>query len=178
MTNPFGDTVTQLLKEASGSIPYNLPDESIYLESVRGLRSELDTIIAAASPSVPTEGGTGLTTYVVGDILYASDTDILSALAGNVTTTKKFLTQTGDSIRSAAPGWATIVNSDIAESTVTQHEAALTILASQVDMAVINTPAFTTSQHLQDVFHSSGWISGGVISNDGSANIDVKQVRD
>ncbi|KKK73867.1 hypothetical protein LCGC14_2889510, partial [marine sediment metagenome] len=40
-------------------------------------------------------------------------------------------------------------------------------------MAVISTPAFTTVQHVQDVFHSSGWISGGVLSDDGSQNIDV-----
>ncbi|KKM03805.1 hypothetical protein LCGC14_1770760 [marine sediment metagenome] len=66
-----------------------------------------------------------------------------------------------------------IANAQVPESAVTQHEAALTILSSQVDMAVIDTPAFTTVQHLQDVFHSSGWISGGVLSNDGSANIDV-----
>ncbi|KKL45115.1 hypothetical protein LCGC14_2358940, partial [marine sediment metagenome] len=46
MTSPFGEVVGQLLKEASGSIPYNLPEESIYLESVRGLRDELDSIVA------------------------------------------------------------------------------------------------------------------------------------
>ena len=46
MSNPFGDVVSQLLKEASGSIPYNIPDESINLESVKGLRSELDNIVA------------------------------------------------------------------------------------------------------------------------------------
>ena len=46
MSDPFGGAVSQLLREASGSIPYNIPDESIYLESVRGLRSELDDIIS------------------------------------------------------------------------------------------------------------------------------------
>ncbi|KKL61183.1 hypothetical protein LCGC14_2197890, partial [marine sediment metagenome] len=49
MTNPFGSVVGQLLSEADGSIPYNLPEESIYLESVRGLRTELDSIVAGDS---------------------------------------------------------------------------------------------------------------------------------
>ena len=46
MTDPFGNVVGQLLKESSGSIPYNLPEESIFLESVRGLRTELDQVQA------------------------------------------------------------------------------------------------------------------------------------
>ncbi|KKK92875.1 hypothetical protein LCGC14_2698540, partial [marine sediment metagenome] len=65
-----------------------------------------------------------------------------------------FLTQVGDGSLSAAPSWSRIAGSD-------------------VDMAVIGTPAFTTVQHVQDVFHSSGWISGGVLSDDGSQNINV-----
>ena len=44
MSDPFGGAISQLLREASGSIPYNLPDESINLESIRGLRTELDEV--------------------------------------------------------------------------------------------------------------------------------------
>ncbi len=52
-------------------------------------------------------------TATTGDILYASATNTWSNLAGNTTTTKKFLTQTGDGVNSAAPGWNTIVTGDI-----------------------------------------------------------------
>ena len=45
MSDPFGGAISELLREASGSIPYNLPDESINLESIRGLRTELDVVV-------------------------------------------------------------------------------------------------------------------------------------
>jgi len=44
VSNPFGSVIGQLLLEADGSIPYNIPDESINLESVKGLRTELDDL--------------------------------------------------------------------------------------------------------------------------------------
>ena len=40
-------------------------------------------------------------------------------------------------------------------------------------MAVVGSPTFTTIQHMQDVFHSSGWVSGGVLSDAGGGDIDV-----
>ncbi len=58
-------------------------------------------------------GGTGITTYTTGDLLYSSAVNTLSKLAGNTTTTKKFLTQTGDGTNSAAPAWGTVSASDI-----------------------------------------------------------------
>ena len=50
-------------------------------------------------------GGTGESTYALGDTLYASATNNLAKLAGNITTTQKFLSQTGDGSISAAPSW-------------------------------------------------------------------------
>lgn len=54
------------------------------------------------------EGGTGLSSFSLGDFLYASAANVLSALAGNSTATKKFLTMT-----SSTPGWNTISGSDL-----------------------------------------------------------------
>lgn len=65
-------------------------------------------------------GGTGIGTYVVGDILYASATNALSALAGNITTGKQFLSQTGSGAASAAPAWATISGGDITGAALTR----------------------------------------------------------
>lgn len=45
----------------------------------------------------------------LGDILYASDISTPIALSGNTTTTKKYLTQTGDGSISAAPVWSELV---------------------------------------------------------------------
>ena len=57
-------------------------------------------------------GGTGISTYSIGDLLYGSVSG-LSKLSGNTTTTKKFLTQTGDGTSSAAPAWETILAADV-----------------------------------------------------------------
>jgi hypothetical protein len=59
------------------------------------------------------QGGTGINSYTLGDTIYANGTTSLAILAGNVTTTKKFLTQTGTGSVSAAPAWGTIADIDL-----------------------------------------------------------------
>ena len=63
--------------------------------------------------ATPTQGGTGIKTYTLGDTLYGSGTNTLAKLAGNTTTTQKFLTQTGTGSVSAAPIWKALSPSDI-----------------------------------------------------------------
>jgi hypothetical protein len=60
-----------------------------------------------------TNGGTGNSTYATGDTLYSSAANTLAKLAGNTTTTKKFLGQTGNGAVSAAPVWEQPAASDI-----------------------------------------------------------------
>jgi hypothetical protein len=60
-----------------------------------------------------TNGGTGQSTYTLGDILYSSASNTLAKLAGNTTTTKKYLIQTGTGAASAAPSWGTIDGADV-----------------------------------------------------------------
>lgn len=60
-----------------------------------------------------TNGGTGQSSYAVGDILYSGSTNALAKLSGNATTTKKFLNQTGTGSASAAPSWDAISSGDI-----------------------------------------------------------------
>jgi hypothetical protein len=60
-----------------------------------------------------TNGGTGQSGYTTGDTLYSSATNTLTKLAGNTTTTKKFLGQTGNGSASAAPAWEQPAASDI-----------------------------------------------------------------
>lgn len=52
-------------------------------------------------------GGTGQTSYSIGDILYASASNVLSKAIGNTSATINFLSQTGDGMASAAPIWKT-----------------------------------------------------------------------
>jgi microcystin-dependent protein len=58
-------------------------------------------------------GGTGITAYILGDLLYSSESNTLSKLSGNTTTTKKFLSQTGTGTVSAAPVWVSLTSSDV-----------------------------------------------------------------
>jgi hypothetical protein len=57
--------------------------------------------------------GTNITTYTLGDTLYSSAANTLAKLAGNTTTTKKFLVQTGTGAVSAAPSWGTVDGADV-----------------------------------------------------------------
>lgn len=67
-----------------------------------------------------TKGGTGLTSYVLGDILYSSASNALASLSGNTSTSKQYLSQTGNGSISAAPSWATISGADITGAALTK----------------------------------------------------------
>jgi hypothetical protein len=68
----------------------------------------------AVSGSLPaTNGGTGLNSYVTGDLIYSPSTNTLTKLAGNTTPTKQFLNQTGTGSASAAPTWGVIAAADV-----------------------------------------------------------------
>lgn len=45
--------------------------------------------------------------------------------------------------------------------------------ANDVQLPLIGSPTFTHVEHINTVFHSSGWISGGAISDAGGATVDV-----
>ena len=76
-------------------------------------------------------GGTNLTTYTLGDILYSSAANTLAKLSGNTTTTKKFLMQVGDGVNSAAPTWtATAADFPTLNQSTTGNAATATALAS------------------------------------------------
>ncbi len=55
----------------------------------------------------------------LGDILYEDASPAGNRLAGNITSTKKFLTQTGTGVISAVPAWGTIVSSDLTTALTT-----------------------------------------------------------
>lgn len=60
---------------------------------------------ALSSPVTPAKGGTGFSSYTLGDIIYATSTNTLNKLPGNITTDTKLLTQTGTGTESKAPEW-------------------------------------------------------------------------
>lgn len=64
----------------------------------------------------------------LGDLPYGGAAGAWSRLAGNVTTTRKFLRQTGDGAASAAPAWDTIADADVpATHSGSAHHSAVTV---------------------------------------------------
>lgn len=55
----------------------------------------------------------GLTFTALGDLVYGGAAGAGTRLAGNTTTTRKFLRQTGDGAASAAPAWDTLLAADV-----------------------------------------------------------------
>lgn len=101
---------------------------------------------SAVTGTVPaTQGGTGLITYTLGDTLYASATNTLAKLAGNTTTTQKFLTQTGTGSVSAAPIWKLLSPSDINTQYGSFHYNKTTTLASAINNSVTTIPVVSTT---------------------------------
>lgn len=72
-----------------------------------------------------THGGTGQTSYTVGDILYASSGSALSKLAGNTTAVKQFLTQQGNGSISATPIWGGVADNDVAFTNITTNNVSI-----------------------------------------------------
>jgi hypothetical protein len=90
-----------------------------------------------------TQGGTGLSSYSLGDLIYASATNTLAKLVGNTTTTKKFLTQTGTGSVSAAPAWDTLASGDLPTVPVSKGGSGLTATPTNGQLLIGNGSGFT-----------------------------------
>jgi hypothetical protein len=136
---PIGAAYKSLLVNASGTqVEWNaLP---------------LNQAAAISGALGPTNGGTGQSSYTLGDTLYSSAANTLAKLPGNTTTTKKYLQQQGDGANSAAPSWQQIANSDITGlgTMSTQNANSVTITGGTLNNVAIggstpNTAVFTTA---------------------------------
>lgn len=113
-----------------------------------------------ATTIATTRGGTGLTSYVLGDLIYASGANTLATLAGNTVAAKRFLTQTGNGSVSAAPAWGQVTASDI------QSGLALTKADdTNVTLTLGGTPATAL---LQAVTLTLGWTGTLAIGRGGT----------
>lgn len=95
-------------------------------------------------------GGTGHKKYVKGDILVATGPTTLIRLPLGLDDYYLRIDLDEDSGLS----WQLVTGTDVV-------------------LARIGDSTFSSVQHLQDIFHSSGWVSGGTINDAGSGNITV-----
>ena len=96
------------------------------LTSLNGSNVSSGTVAAA-------RGGTGMGSYVIGDILYASASTTLSTLGGNNTTTTKFLKSVASTAGTAdAPEWSTIASTDISDFSTAVNIAKVQIVRLNV----------------------------------------------
>jgi hypothetical protein len=120
----------------------------------------------------------------LGDIIYENSTPAATRLAGNTTSTKKFLTQTGTGSASAAPGWNTIATGDV--PTLNQNTSgsaaslSATLIVAQGGTGLATTTAYavfcggtTSTGNFQQV--SGLGTSGQVLTSNGAAALPTWQ---
>ena len=74
--------------------------------------------ITLGNPLSAGSGGTGMSTYTIGDMIYCVTTNSLAVITGNITTTRKFLRQVGSGSLANAPVWDTVTKTDVGLSAV------------------------------------------------------------
>jgi hypothetical protein len=70
-----------------------------------------------AGTLIAVNGGTGISSYAQGEMLYANTTTTLDKVTANITTSKKYLSQTGNGTAGLAPTWGDVTATNIAGGT-------------------------------------------------------------
>ena len=110
-----------------------------------------------------TKGGTGQTSYTLGDLIYSSATNTLTKLSGNTTTTKKVLSQTGTGSISAVPAWDTVSKSDVGLGNVEN-----TALSTWTGLGVFKVMSGGTGNNLK--YLHPPYCTGGTVSASAATN--------
>jgi hypothetical protein len=132
----------------SNMLIFTYADNGAYLANAIGFRRSdgaITTGVWNASVIGATYGGTGQSSYTLGDTLYCASPNTLSKLSGNTEATRKFLRQTGNGAVSAAPAWDTILAADIPASALTKTDdtnVTLT-LGGSASTALLNAASLT-----------------------------------
>lgn len=126
-----------------------------------------------ASGSVATSTGLGATAWVLGDIPYANSTPALTALAGNTTSTKKFLSQTGTGSVSAAPSWTALAKADVGLSSV--EDTALSTWPGTSNITTLGTVTTGTWNSATKIGLAYGGTNANLSATGGTSQV-LKQV--
>jgi hypothetical protein len=153
---------TVLASSNSGSaVTFSAGTKDVFVTypSSRSVYADGTTLTATNSSILPaTSGGTGISGYAVGDMLYGNTTTTLDKVAPNTTGTRKFLRQTGTGSAGTAPVWDTLVSGDIPAN------AANTSGTAAVASAVTNTGAVTAAGPYYPAFLSANTSSNQALN--------------
>lgn len=108
----------------------------------------------------------------LGDIIYASGTNTNTRLAGNTTSSKQFLTQTGNGTISAAPAWASIANADV-PAIMTGKTVTGTFIPTLASTASTGTLSWNSSNAQQ--YHVTALAAALTISADSGTPTDAQR---
>ena len=132
LLNPNVTTTKKFLSETGDSTNGTAPTwETISAGDVPTLNQNTSGTAAKATNMV---GGNGTT--LLGAMGYQSGTDTTTLLSPNVSTTKKFLRETGDGTNGTAPAWDTVTKTDVGLSSVT-NDAQVKKLSSVVSGNIV-----------------------------------------
>lgn len=121
-------------------VQYTANATSVDGVTVTGTPTSGQVITATSATAANWQAGVSLPLATLGDTLYENATPAPAALAGNTTTTKKFLTQTGTGTVSAAPAWNTVVAADLPGAT-TSTQGAVILDGTASDIQAVGTAA-------------------------------------
>jgi hypothetical protein len=141
----------------------NLPTNTTYWQLLASIGN---TGATGATGSTGATGATGaaiggiLTT--LGDMVYEDATPTAVRLAGNTTTAKQFLTQTGTGTISAAPAWGTIANTDVSGlgTLSTLNSIDLTANVGATVLPILNGGTGSSTQNFVDLSSTQASIAG------------------
>lgn len=148
-----GSGTKNLIHAQVGSVDKFTVDDTGVTNTITGYRVNG----AAASGTVLRGNGTNYVgstftipdTYALGDTLYASATNVLTALAGNSLNTKKFLTSTGALGSPTAPAWGTVTAADVGSGANLSVGNSMQITAGSGTAALLVAATIDTIQDIR-----------------------------
>ncbi len=142
----------------------------------------LPTAVASAGQVLTDAAGNGVLSWAtpsvgftnpmttLGDIIYENVTPAATRLAGNITTAKQYLSQTGTGVISAAPAWATIAAADLSNGTIGSGNIVLATSPTLVTPTLNGLPTGTGV--------SSSATASTLVARDANANSSFNNIHD
>jgi hypothetical protein len=157
LTGSTGTGTTLMARDANGDV------SAITVSTGLTLSNNVLTSIGFSNP---------MTT--LGDTLYGGASGVATRLAGNTTTTKQFLSSTGNGSAAAAPSWSVVTKSDVGLANV--ENTALSTWAGSTNITTLGTIATGTWNATIITVAKGGTGVGtltGVIIGNGTSNMSA-----